>query len=256
MKDIKGMGVGVRGQWLNLTAARIGIGIGALAGGFACSTESPGEEYDPATLLQQGLGSGGLGSGTGGSSGTGGAPSSQLISQDAVDTHIVENDSASYGSNDRISVRGDGGTNPAMVGLIKWVLTPPCATPTVLAARIEFRVLSTSAQTFRLYPANRAWVPTQANWGRASTGTAWDAPGAQGAQDRGPAFQDFSVGSGDRTLALNQAGVALVQSWLIDPNVNHGLVIWHETHVDGFSFASVNHPTAPKPTLVINYTCS
>jgi hypothetical protein len=187
-----------------------------------------------------------------GTGGIGGPPNFVRV---GLDTHIVENDPTNYWDRDRISVRGDGsGSAPVMVGLVMWdlVAAPPC---NVSFATITFRVASTSAQSFKLYPANRFWTSNVANWTLAGSGVPWQVPGAMGATDRGPAFQEFTPSqAGRQQLTLNATGLALVQSWINQPGIDNGIIVGHETHADGFSFYSFEAASVTdRPTLM--YTC-
>ena len=77
-----------------------------------------------------------------------------------------------------------------------------------------------------------------------------------GAADRGAFFHEFTPDeSGTLSLVLNARGRALVESWVNQPSsANKGIIVGHETHSDGFSFASTEHPTVTyRPTLV--YEC-
>ena len=199
--------------------------------------------------VSQGIGGLGIG-GSGGSGAT-------IIVQTGSDTQLVENDSTNYATRDRISVRGDGtGTAPVMVGLVKWnVSMPSGGAPgncNVGSAAITLNVLSTSNGGYKLYPANRAWTESQANWTNATSTTAWQTPGAMGAADRGAALQEFMPSdAGPLVLPLDSA---LVQSWLGAFGNNRGIVIGHETNGDGASFASFNHATFDsRPKL--SFTC-
>jgi hypothetical protein len=172
-----------------------------------------------------------------------------------LDTQIVENDPTNYWDRDRVTVRGDGsGSAPVMVGLVAWnlVAAPPC---NVGLATITLKVVSTSSQSFKLYPANRLWTSNVANWTLAGSGTPWQVPGAMGAADRGPAFHEFTPSqAGWHELTLNATGRALVQSWINQPGVDNGIIVGHETHSNGFSFYSFETASViDRPTLV--YTC-
>ena len=214
----------------------------------ACSDAGVVQD-DPTSSLQQGLAGGG-GSGVGGGGGS-------ITVQVGLDTYVAENDSANYWDRNRVSVRGDGsGSAPVLVGLLIFDMgVPPPVPCTVTFANIVIWRLSTSNQSFKLYPANRVWTDNQANWTLAKSGVPWEVPGAMGPTDRGPAFHEFTPSAvGTQNMVLNAAGRALVQSWIFQPGANKGLVIGHETHGDGFSFASTEHfPTNRRPMLI--YTC-
>jgi hypothetical protein len=224
-------------SWSKLLAI-LAFSVAACAGGTA------GEETTAVTL--QGFG-GGFGTG--------------------VDTQIVENELVNYGTRDRILVRGDGsGTAPVAVGLVKWPLaggfngtagtagSSNTASCTVQSASIRLQIMSTSNQSFRLYPALRAWKANEANWTQATLTSAWDVAGAMSPNDRGAPFQEFTPNTtGGLSIPLNAAGIALVQAWIDQPASNFGIVLGHETHSDGFTFASFES-SLPHPILSV--TCN
>jgi hypothetical protein len=73
----------------------------------------------------------------------------------------------------------------------------------------------------------RPWVENQATWNSFATGQAWQSPGAAGANDRGSVVLGTvgPVSGGSRTIALNAAGVALVQSWIDGTATNNGFIL-------------------------------
>ena len=144
------------------------------------------------------------------------------------------------------------GTAAVMVGLVKWPVTGSC---TVDSATIVLRIISTSNQVYKLYPANRAWVDSQANWTNATSTQSWQVPGALGPADRGTSFKEFTPDSAvQMQLQLDATGIALVQTWINNPALNNGIIVGHETSADGFSFASFEYANSGlRPKLV--YHC-
>jgi hypothetical protein len=108
----------------------------------------------------------------------------------------------------------------------------------------------------QLYALLRPWVDTQANWGQASTGNAWNLPGANGLlTDRSPepaAARSVLSSSGWYTLEVT----SLVSGWIANPQVNYGMVL-RGSGVDSvaYSFASANYPViSVRPQLVVDCT--
>ncbi|MDH7487519.1 MAG: DNRLRE domain-containing protein [Anaerolineae bacterium] len=74
--------------------------------------------------------------------------------------------------------------------LLRWDLSPIPPTATVIRARLEFYVQWMSGSkdlTITAYPLLRDWQERQATWNEYASGQSWQVPGAQGANDRGPA---------------------------------------------------------------------
>ena len=114
----------------------------------------------------------------------------------------------------------------------------------------------TSGQGFTLYALKRAWTEGQTTWARASSGAAWSSGGARGASDRdsAPLGTLLPTATGKYTLALNAAGVAVVQRWVNDPATNFGFVLDAAKNPDGLEFDSSEASTAAnRPRLSVGY---
>ena len=84
-------------------------------------------------------------------------------------------------------------------------------------------------------------------------GSPWATAGALGAADRGAVVGTVTGAVGTRTINLNSAGIALVQSW-VNGGANAGVVIAHATNTNGIDFASSEHATlAQRPRLNVTY---
>ncbi|MCP3140353.1 DNRLRE domain-containing protein [Pyxidicoccus xibeiensis] len=133
---------------------------------------------------------------------------------------------------------------------------PPGAT--VRSARLTFHVTNrTSGEGYFLYAAGRDWSESQATWTQATSSTAWSAPGARGAGDRGSTVLGTFVPSvtGAHTVTLDAAGLAALQGWVSNPASNRGFVLDAPTNMDGLDLASSEATTpAQRPQLSVTYT--
>ena len=60
--------------------------------------------------------------------------------------------------------------------------------------------------------------------------------------------------TGTHTITLNNDGVALVQSWVVDPTMNHGIMIVDSDVTDGLAFNSREaSPASNRPRLTITF---
>jgi hypothetical protein len=86
-----------------------------------------------------------------------------------------------------------------------------CSTACGACAGIE------KAGVMRAFPANGAWVESEATWERASNVLAWELPGASGATDRGPEIvpaPEHAI-SMDTTFAADAGMFASILAWKI-----------------------------------------
>ena len=139
------------------------------------------------------------------------------------------------------------GTNPGLQldstpqrgVLLKWDISAITPGSFVDAAALTIYVTDPSRDTYEIYEVKPEWVESEATWNRASSDNRWETAGAQGNADRGSTVLGIVTVSsrGPATVELNEAGVAVVQSWVDDPSSNHGLVIQDYDHAsDGFKF--------------------
>ncbi|HET9955915.1 MAG TPA: DNRLRE domain-containing protein [Polyangiaceae bacterium] len=123
----------------------------------------------------------------------------------------------------------------------------------VQAASLTLRVTNGSADTYDIYGLTRGWEEGEVSWQSAQAGTTWAAAGALGASDRGAVIGSVTGAAGTRTVSLNAAGIALVQSW-VDGEANAGIVVAHATNSDGIGFGTRERATASeRPRLDITY---
>jgi len=60
--------------------------------------------------------------------------------------------------------------------------------------------------------------------------------------------------TGKRTVDLNAAGVALIQSWVDSPSKNQGFMLYDSSEADGLALDSREASTASnRPKLTITY---
>jgi hypothetical protein len=170
-----------------------------------------------------------------------------------TDTFIRQGSAnTNYGANTRCEVDGDDGSGADKSCLIRWALTGVPSDAVVTSATITLRALD-SGGTYQLYQLNRGFNEAQATWNDASTGTPWASPGALGAADLGPTVGSVSGSSGTKTIALNSAGIAMVQGWVTGQN--NGIIIGNSSTTNGMDLASSEHGTQSyRPALSVTYT--
>jgi hypothetical protein len=97
-----------------------------------------------------------------------------------------------------------------------------------------------SRNSYALFELRRDWAERECTWKLSAAGKAWERPGASGAGDRGTeALGTLPPRSeGAVEIALNAAGVALVQRWIDRPEVNFGLLLGNPEAADGLDFDS------------------
>ena len=175
------------------------------------------------------------------------------------DTVISESAAAaSYGSVTSLTVDGDYPTGASLdlFALVKWDISsipPGCR---VVSAELGLNVTNSTTQSYGIHAMNRAWSETEATWLLASAEVPWQMPGAAGPADRGGDLLGTAAcgGLGWQSIALNELGVALVQSWIEWPESNHGIVIADTVSFDGLAFSSREAAKAAlRPKLVIVY---
>lgn len=134
--------------------------------------------------------------------------------------------------------------------LLKWDIAgdvpPGCV---VLSATITLEVdPSDPGATTQAYQLTRDWVEGDGNpasgatWTTFDGATAWGAPGANDTvppnQDRIPTIvANIPGGAGTQVVALNAAGIAMVQAWVDDPTINFGINL-RSGSTDGVNYAS------------------
>lgn len=178
-----------------------------------------------------------------------------------TDTYLSQtaaNANTNYGASATLLVDGDDppGSGADLTTLLRWDLAGIPGGSTLHSAAISLNLLNTSTGPYELYEALRGWDEDQATWNQAAAGVTWQAAGAQGPTDRGSQALGVVSGAGalgSYTLALNAAGVGVIQDWVDGVRPNLGFILANAQTTDGADFdareASV--PTLrPKLTLV------
>jgi len=140
--------------------------------------------------------------------------------------------------------------------LLRWKDLPIPAGSLVKAATLTLNVTTPSNGTYNLHALKHDWTQSQATWNVYSTGHNWEVPGAQGTADRGTTVLGTvaAPSTGQYTITLNASGVALVQSWIDEPNKNRGIILDNPAVTDDLAFDSREAVTAStRPKLTITY---
>ena len=163
---------------------------------------------------------------------------------------------SNYGTATTLRVDGDEGTGKDVYALLRWgSLTIPTGS-TVKSVTLTLNVTNPTSGTYELYALKRNWVETGATWNQYASGSNWLIAGAKGTSDRGTTVLGTMTAPaiGKRTITLNAAGIALVQSWVNSPSTNNGIIIDDLIVADGVIFYSRNALTASnRPKLTVTY---
>ena len=155
-----------------------------------------------------------------------------------------------------LEVDGDDGGGNDLTTLLRWDLSVIPGAAVVESVTLEIVVSNASQDGYEIYPLLTPWVEGETSWNEAQSGVAWALPGATGLGDRGSTVLGVvhAGSTGVRSLPLNAAGVARVQSWVAAPTSNHGLVIADSSESDGLDFASREAASVvSRPRLVVTY---
>jgi len=157
-----------------------------------------------------------------------------------------------YGTSTTLWANGADGN----VALLKWENLNIPAGSMVKAATLTLNVTLPSNGTYNLHALKHDWTQSQATWNVYSTRHNWEVPGAQGTADRGTTVLGTvaAPSTGQYTITLNASGVALVQSWIDEPNKNRGIILDNPAVTDDLAFDSREAVTAStRPKLTITY---
>lgn len=150
-----------------------------------------------------------------------------------------------------------GGKHKAQWLLVRWDLSTIPPGSRIRTASISLTVTAPSrGGSFFLYEPARAWSEGEATWKVAAAGSPWRFPGTLGAVDRWgpPAGTLAPLVKGEYTSVLNDAGVALIQSWVNAPASNLGFVMASADPVAGFHVNSREaNPPESRPKLTVVY---
>jgi hypothetical protein len=190
------------------------------------------------------------------------------MSQDPVVQSFQDGVASYAGTTDTRLVQTEPSTNfatirtitvdatPPSTALLRWDLSAIPPGSAVVAATMTLKINVTSIHEFEIYEVKRPWVEGEATWNQASAGVSWAQPGVLDATDRGFTVLGLASGpvAGQRTLELNAAGQAVVQSWVDNPSLNHGFVIQnYSTSSDALGFRSRESALSDRPIFTITY---
>jgi hypothetical protein len=174
------------------------------------------------------------------------------------DTYLSQNaPTTNFGGDTSVRADGDEVAGSDLAALLRFDLTSIPPGSSLQSVTLALNVTNPSAGTYELYEAKRAWVEREATWDGYAAGQAWEAAGAQGAQDRGTTVLATiqAQAAGAYTLAFTAAGVAAAQGWVDAAGTNYGVVIANTSNGDGLAFESREAGTgANRPKLTIVYT--
>lgn len=164
-----------------------------------------------------------------------------------------------HGSETTIQIDGDepSSSGQDMNGLLRWNIDIIPVNAVVAEATIELNIINISSGSYSCYEMLRDWNQAEATWNRADAATLWQAPGANGANDRDSIpLCTISAGStGIEQIVLNNDGVALVQAWVDGSAANNGLFLGNPATSDGADFtASEGVTAANRPKLEVIYS--
>jgi len=164
-----------------------------------------------------------------------------------------------FGLATTIQVDGDepSGNTTDMNIVLAWDIGSIPTNATVVSADIQLEVTNISSGPYECYGLLSAWDQTQVTWNSASTGVPWVSPGASSASDRDTqvACSISAPSTGPLTVNLTADGLALVESWIANPAINHGLVIANPSTSDGADFhSSESATTMARPRLNVTYS--
>jgi hypothetical protein len=172
-----------------------------------------------------------------------------------------ENPTATHGNDTTINLdirRTDSNANTAAWALIEFDVSAIPPGSAVESAVITLNITNTSSATFGVYASLREWSEAAANWNVYAPGQTWQPPGGAGPADRGTTvLGTFNPSAqGALSITLSAEGRALVESWIDDPNDNHGVMLHGSgTDFDGTQFTSSESTNAAnRPRLTVAYS--
>ncbi len=159
-----------------------------------------------------------------------------------------------YSTASTLFVNGKAGAE--MDALLQWNLSSVFPGSTLQSASIGFNVESASGSgPYNLYALNTAWTAGSVTFNQATATNAWQVPGAHGASDASTTvLGSFNPSStGQATITLNAAGLAVVQGWITNPSTNNGFILRSSS---GEILMSSDLDSAPtnRPNLSLTYT--
>ena len=156
----------------------------------------------------------------------------------------------------RVDMDYPTGTGRAATAVLRFDLSAVPRGSTVTSASLTINVTNpTGGEGYTLYALRKAWNESAVTWNTAASGTAWNPGGGRGADhDPRPLGVLLPTANGKYTLALNPAGVEVVQGWVDAPATNYGFQLEAPTNMDGLEFDSSEAATAAnRPRFTVAY---
>jgi hypothetical protein len=157
-----------------------------------------------------------------------------------------------YGTATELKVDG----SPDESSLFRWDVSAIPVGSIIVSAAIELNAASSTSGNYEVYTLQRAWDEISATWNQFRSGQNWGTAGANGAADHASTVlgQFAPTTRGTYRIALNDAGVSAVQSWVNNAAANFGVILKDYAVSDGVSITSSEASTASlRPKLIINY---
>jgi hypothetical protein len=175
------------------------------------------------------------------------------------DAYLSEvNPTSNYGPELELLLDGDDpiGSTLEKSTLIKWDLSSIPLNSAVESVTITINVTNSSDNVYELYEIKKDWLEDQITWNFYDGINPWQTAGANGFDDRGDVILASLSASyrGFYTITLNPTGIALVQSWVNNPESNFGIIFANQNSSNGVDFNSSESPTPPnRPRLSVTY---
>jgi len=160
------------------------------------------------------------------------------------DTYVAEGRANSnYGRAPDILADGDDGSRDELISLLKWDTSDIPLGTTVTEAKITLQVHNRTDAAYNLWEMQSSWDERNATWANSAPES-----------NRGARIGRFTASStGNYTITLNRAGLALVQRW-IDGLDNNGITIESSGTRNGLDMRSSEYSTrSQRPMLTIRY---
>jgi hypothetical protein len=199
----------------------------------------------------------------GGSGGSGGSPSPQPLAilqngrplangevySGTTDAMIQQaTPTSNFGSEDYVQVKG--GANRRH-GLLRFDLRSIPELTTIQAACLTLSIPDPSTAAYPAYEVYGDWFESQVTWNLENTRSAWQVPGAWGANDSGSVVV-ASTTSNETGIVSIPLSTELVQQWVHFNGENHGIIFGNDHSYDGLSFDSASSAIAAnRPILRI-----
>ena len=163
------------------------------------------------------------------------------------------NSDNNFGGGPRMDVDGSVGGDGEEWSLLRWDLTSLGGGQLVQAVSVTVTV-SNPGHDYQFYAVTKDWAEDEVTWNQRQEGQPWDVPGT-GETDRGAVVGTLSAGmAGEHTVAFNEAGIALVQSWLDSPETNYGLILFDAEGTDGIEIRTSEFDVpSQRPRLELTY---